>query len=168
MRGNLLRDHQSEASSNLGDELQQDGRPFVEDAAFGDEAGGFGHRLGEHASNGEVSALRCVRRSGPPAQCEDLDAGKGSFRIGQVLALARAMSAIERSMMTVETGSSTGSAASPNVPPAAPDAVASARCRNCEFARGEDGSVRNAILSAAPSPFEVAEAIAFEAKEGRA
>jgi hypothetical protein len=35
------------------------------------------------------------------------------------------MSAIDRSMMVVETGSSTGSAASPNAPPAAPDAVAS-------------------------------------------
>jgi hypothetical protein len=34
------------------------------------------------------------------------------------------MSAIDRSMMVVETGSSAGSAASPNVPPAAPDAVA--------------------------------------------
>jgi hypothetical protein len=72
----------------------------------------------------------------------------------------RAMSAIERSMMVVETGSSSGSAASPNVPPAAPDAVASARCRNCELDRGEDGSVRNATLSAASSPFEVADAIA--------
>jgi hypothetical protein len=30
--------------------------------------------------------------------------------------------------------------------------------------RGEDGSVRNANLSAASSPFEVAEAIALEAK----
>jgi len=37
------------------------------------------------------------------------------------------MSAIERSMMTVDAGSSTGSAASPNVPPTAPDAVASGR-----------------------------------------
>lgn len=78
------------------------------------------------------------------------------------------MSAIDRSMMVVETGSSTGSAASPNVPPAAPDAVASTRCRNCELDRGEDGSVRNATLSAAPSPFEVAEAMALEAKEGSA
>ena len=78
------------------------------------------------------------------------------------------MSAIDRSMITVDTGSSTGSAAIPNVPPAAPDAVASARCRNCELVLGEGGSVRNATLSAASSPFEVAEVIAFEAKEGRA
>ena len=88
LRGNLLRNHQSEACSDLGDELQQDGRTFLEDAAFGDEPGGFRHRLGEHASNGEVSALRYVRRSDPPAQCEDLDAGEGGLRIGQVLALA--------------------------------------------------------------------------------
>jgi hypothetical protein len=78
------------------------------------------------------------------------------------------MSAIERSMMVVETGSSTGSAASPNVPPAAPDAVASTRRRNCELDRGEDGSVRGATLSATSSPFEVAEAMALEAKEGSA
>jgi hypothetical protein len=55
-----------------------------------------------------------------------------------------------------------------NVPPAAPEAVASARCRNCEFVRGEDRSVRNATLSAASSPFDVAEAMALEAKEGSA
>ena len=36
LRGNLLRDNQSEASSDLGDEL---GRPFLEDAALGDEPG---------------------------------------------------------------------------------------------------------------------------------
>jgi hypothetical protein len=78
------------------------------------------------------------------------------------------MSAIDRSMITVDTGSSTGSAASPNVPPAAPEAVASARCRNCEFVRGDGGSVRRATLSAASRPFEVAVAIALVAKEGRA
>jgi hypothetical protein len=39
LRGNLLRDHQSEACSDLGDELQQDGRTLLEDAAFGDETG---------------------------------------------------------------------------------------------------------------------------------
>ena len=65
LRRNLLRDHQSEACSDLGDELQEDGRPFLGDAAFGEEPGGFRHRFGEHAANGEVSALRCVRRSGP-------------------------------------------------------------------------------------------------------
>jgi hypothetical protein len=92
-------------------------------------------------------------------------AASGSDRSSPSL---RAMSAIDRSMMVVETGSSTGSAASPNVPPAAPDAVASARCRNCELVRGEDRSVRNATLSAASSPFEVAEAMALEAKEGSA
>jgi hypothetical protein len=71
-------------------------------------------------------------------------------------------------MMMVDTGSSTGSAASPNVPPAAPEAVASARRRNCELVRGDGGSVRNATLSAVSSPFEVADAIALEAKEGSA
>src|SRR6202023_3053415 len=73
LRGNLLRDHQSEACSDLGGELQQDGRTFLEDAAFGDKPGGFRHRLRKHASNSEVSALRYVGRSSPPAQCEDLD-----------------------------------------------------------------------------------------------
>jgi hypothetical protein len=34
--------------------------------------------------------------------------------------------------------------------------------------RGEGGSVRNATLSAASSPSEVAEVIAFKAMEGRA
>src|SRR5882757_5134937 len=40
LRHNLLRDHQSEVCSDLGDELQQDGRTFLEEAAFGDEPGG--------------------------------------------------------------------------------------------------------------------------------
>src|SRR6202051_717001 len=57
LRGNLLRDHQSEACSDLSHELQEDRRSFLEEAAFSDEAGGFRHRLGEHTSNGEVSAL---------------------------------------------------------------------------------------------------------------
>src|SRR3984885_14055903 len=147
LRGDLLRDHQSEACSDLSHEFQEDRRSFLEEAAFSDEAGGFRHRLGEHTSNGEISALRCVGRPGPPAQCEDFDAGEGGLRIGQVLALA-ACNVRDR---LVETGSSTGSAASPNVPPAAPDAVASTRCRNCELDRGDDGSVRNATLSAASS-----------------
>jgi hypothetical protein len=71
-------------------------------------------------------------------------------------------------MMTVDTGNSTGSAANPNVPPAAPDAVASARCNSCEPVLFDRGSVRSAILRAASSPFEVAEAMAFDAKEGSA
>src|ERR1700722_8612248 len=73
LRGNLLRDHQSEACSDLSHELQEDRRSFLEEAAFSDEAGGFRHRVGEHTSNGEVSALRFVGRPGPPAQCADLD-----------------------------------------------------------------------------------------------
>lgn len=81
LRGNLLRDYQSEASSDLSYELQQDRRSFLEEAAFSDEAGGFRHRLGEHTSNGEISALRCVGRPGVPAQCEDFDAGEGGLRI---------------------------------------------------------------------------------------
>src|SRR6202045_2271316 len=77
-----------------------------------------------------------------------------------------AMSAIDLSIMTVDTGNSTGSAAKPNVPPAAPDAVARARRNNPVPARGARGRVRNATFSAASSPFEVADAIALEANEG--
>src|SRR6202171_3605170 len=79
-----------------------------------------------------------------------------------------AMSAIDLSIMTVDTGHSVGSAAKPNVPPAAPDAVARARCNNSDPVRGDRGRVRNATFSAASSPFEVADAIAFEANEGSA
>jgi hypothetical protein len=69
-------------------ELQQDRRSFLEETAFSNEAGGFRHCLGEHTSNGEVAALRCVGRPRPPAQCEDLDAGESGLGIGQVLTLA--------------------------------------------------------------------------------
>jgi hypothetical protein len=78
------------------------------------------------------------------------------------------MSAIDLSIMTVETGNSTGSAAKPNVPPAAPDAVARARCNSSDAVRGDRGRVCNATFSAASSSFVVADAIAFEANEGRA
>jgi hypothetical protein len=74
LSGDLLRNHHPEARSNLGDELQEDRRSFLDDAAFGDEPGSFSDRLGKHASDGEVSALGCVRGSGPSSQCEDLDA----------------------------------------------------------------------------------------------
>ena len=67
-------------------------------------------------------------------------------------------------MMTVDTGNSTGSAAKPNVPPAAPDAIARARCNNSDPVRGDRGRVRNATFSAASSPIVVADAIALEAK----
>ena len=40
-----------------------------------------------------------------------------------------AISAIDLSMMTVETGSSSGSVARPNAPPAAPEAMAATLCR---------------------------------------
>ena len=79
-----------------------------------------------------------------------------------------AMSAIDLNIITVDTGNSTGSAANPNVPPAAPETVARAWCKNCDPARGDRGRVRNATFSAASSPVEVADAIAFDANEGSA
>src|SRR5258708_17160648 len=79
-----------------------------------------------------------------------------------------AMSAIDRNIITVDTGNSTGSAAKPNVPPAAPDAVARAWCNNSDPVRGDRGRVRNATFSAASRPLDVADAIAFEANEGSA
>jgi hypothetical protein len=45
LRGHLLRNHQSEARCDLGDELQEDGRSFPDDAAFGNEPGGFADRV---------------------------------------------------------------------------------------------------------------------------
>src|SRR6202165_5734070 len=79
-----------------------------------------------------------------------------------------AMSAIDLSIRTVDTGNSIGSAAKPNVPPAAPDAIARARCNNSDPVRGDRGRGRNATFSAASSPFVAADATAFEANEGRA
>jgi hypothetical protein len=76
------------------------------------------------------------------------------------------MSAIDRSMMTVDVGSSTGSAAKPNVAPTAPEAVASARCSACEYGHEDEGRVGSATLSAASSPLDVADAIALEANGG--
>jgi hypothetical protein len=72
--GGFLRNDQSEPRGDLGDELQQNGRTFLDHAAFGDEPRGLGYCLGQHPPDGEVSALGCVGRSGPTAQCEDFDA----------------------------------------------------------------------------------------------
>src|SRR5258708_34895422 len=74
-----------------------------------------------------------------------------------------AMSAIDLNIMTVDTGNSTGSAAKPNVPPAAPDTVARARGNNSDPVPRDPGRGRNATFSAASSPIEGADAIAFEA-----
>ena len=66
------------------------------------------------------------------------------------------MSAIERSMMMVETGSSIGSVANPNAPPNAPDATARLLCRSREPAPGASFMVSTATLSAASRPLWVA------------
>jgi hypothetical protein len=42
---------------------------------------GFGYRLGEHASNREITALGSIRGSGASAQCEDLDTGESGLRV---------------------------------------------------------------------------------------
>jgi hypothetical protein len=76
--------------------------------------------------------------------------------------------AIDLNIMTVDTGNSRGSAANPNVPPAAPEAVARVRCSRSDPVREDAGRVRNATFSAASRLFEVADAIALEAKEGNA
>jgi hypothetical protein len=45
LRGDFLGNHHSEARRDLGDELEKDRSAFLDDAAFGDEAGGFRDRL---------------------------------------------------------------------------------------------------------------------------
>src|SRR6266508_310813 len=61
--------------------------------------------------------------------CTHESAASGSDRSSPSL---RAISAMDLSMITVETGSSIGSVAKPKAPPAAPDAVANALCRSCD------------------------------------
>src|SRR3984893_340697 len=73
LRGDVLGHHQHKARRDLGDELEKDGCSLLDDATLGNEPRGFGYRLGEHASNREISALGRVGRSGSPPQCEDLN-----------------------------------------------------------------------------------------------
>ena len=82
LRGYLLGHNQSKARRDLSDELKENGRSLLDYAALRNEPSGLGYGLGEYASNGEISALRCVRRSGPPAERENLDARKSSLRVG--------------------------------------------------------------------------------------
>src|ERR1700722_2222352 len=90
-------------------------------------------------------------------------AGSGSERSSPSL---RAISAIDLSMMIVDTGSSMGSVAKPKAPPAAPDAVAKALCRSCD--PGVRCIVPSATLRAASRPLAVAVAIARETAAGSA
>src|SRR5580692_11757619 len=69
-------------------------------------------------------------------------------------------------MMIVDTGSSIGSVAKPKAPPAAPDAVAKALCRNCD--PGARCIVHSATLRAASRTLAVAVAIARETAAGSA
>src|SRR5215510_415187 len=80
----------------------------------------------------------------------------------------RAISAIDRNMMTVEIGSSMGRAASPTLPPTAPDAVAMTLCSRRDPPRGLFLMLRSATASAALSPLVVATAIACAAPAGSA
>ena len=68
-----------------------------------------------------------------------------------------AMSAIERSISVVESGSSHESAASPKAPPAAPEAAAATRWkRSCDADRGRSPSEVTATSSAFMSAASVA------------
>jgi len=103
----------------------------------------------------------------PPSAktCTHESAASGSERSSPAL---RAMSAINRSMMIVETGSSMGSVAKPKAPPAAPEAVTKALWKSCDPARGGWCMVRSAAGSAISSALEVAVVIACEADAGSA
>jgi hypothetical protein len=168
LRCHLLGYPQAEACRDLSDELEKNWRSFLDESPFGNETGGFGHRLGEHARTAKypLSDASADPERPPNAKTstqERMDSGSDKFSPS-----LWAMSAIDLNIMTVEIGNSTGSAASPNVPPAAPEAVARARWKNCEPVRGAFGRVRNATFSAASSPFEVADAIALDANAGSA
>ena len=80
----------------------------------------------------------------------------------------RAISAIDRSIMTLDIVSSTGSVTKPKAPPAAPDAVARALCRSFDAANGFCGIVSSANWSASARPLEVAVAVARDAEAGSA
>src|SRR5215469_2228071 len=80
----------------------------------------------------------------------------------------RAISAIDLSMMMVESGSSMGSDARPKAPPTAPEAVANALCKRRDPARGAWCRLRSATSSAISSALVVAAVIACEAEAGSA
>jgi hypothetical protein len=73
---------------------------------------------------------------------------------------------MDRNMVMVEIGSSIGRAASPKLPPTAPDVAARALCSRLEAALGSFFMVRSATESAAPSALVVAAATALEAASG--
>ena len=105
------------------------GRAFRQDAAIDNEASRFSDRLGEQPTYRKVAAVRRICPAFEPAQGEHLQTDPKRSRIRSGLRpLLRATSPIDRNMMMVEIGSSTGSAASPKVPPTAPDVAASALC----------------------------------------
>ena len=128
LRCDFLRHRHSKPGRHLRDEAHKDRAAFLDEAALGDEARRFGHAPREHSSRREIAALGRVDGIGPSTSaktCTHASVDSGSERSSPS---PRAMSAMDLSMITVETGSSTGSAAKPNAPPAAPDAVAKVLC----------------------------------------
>src|SRR5262245_19184737 len=93
------------------------------------------------------------------------NAVSGSARFSPSL---RAISAIDRSMMMVEIGSSTGSAARPTLPPTAPDAVAITLWNRRDPARGSFLMLRRATASGASRALVVAAVMACDAPAGSA
>ena len=80
----------------------------------------------------------------------------------------RAMSAIDRSMIVVESGSSTASAGRPNIPPAAPVSATAILCPQSMESRRRSSIEAMANESAASSDLRAAVEIAAVAPAGSA
>src|SRR4029453_9232991 len=84
----LLRDDQSEAGCDLGDEAHENRATLLNHAALDDKSRSLRDAFRQHAAHGKISALGSIGRTRPSAQREYLHAGQRCFRIGQILALA--------------------------------------------------------------------------------
>src|SRR6266545_280796 len=146
-------------------------------AASGAVGGGFG--LAALPVELPISTIIMLRSIGDIARSEgeDLADPESALACLQVRALSgsarsspslRAMSPIDRNMMMVEIGSSSGNAARPKLPPTAPDAAANALCSRRDAALGSFSMVRSATASAAWSALVVAAATASDAASGSA
>jgi hypothetical protein len=96
----------------------------------------------------EVAPIGGVDLTFQPPQGEYRYATQRRFWIMKVSALKRAMSSMERSVMTVEIGTTIGSAADLKLSPTAPDVAVGALCRWLEAALGSFCMVPSGTLRA--------------------
>src|SRR5208283_4855639 len=152
-------------AANLRHQTDERRRDLASGAAAREKACRFGYRLRQYGANREIAGLQDssipiirvlnigVREmnglvgTGSTTKGKDLEAGECGSGVGQVLPLKPANVGIERSMIVVENGNSTGRLEIPKAPPAAPARTAMLLCMRRLSLSGLPAKLRKAKSS---------------------